>query len=300
MARRRPRRAIAPTPPAGRDDFQLIKGIGPAMERRLHEAGIHSYAQLAALSHAEIAQRVAGVSLERVSRLKWNDQARKRLARQAPRKMRDTTAAPHGRAHYATFIIDVLLDEKDRARRTKATHVQSGAEGVWAGWDEAGLAGFLRRRSAMHAPRKRRTDRARQDRAMASDSKIEAGQMLRLTETQLVPSDSAQPRRCLPSGQPFEVRGTLDFDDTLFAGDFRANCIIALYARCLGGRLQYIGEAHIAAITDRRNIFQIAGRPLSPGMYRLQAVVAVAWKIGPAALSRDDCTRLAGDYFLIY
>jgi len=54
------RRQAQPAPssqPAGlpRDDLQRIRGIGPALERRLRAQGIHSYAQLAAMSERELA-----------------------------------------------------------------------------------------------------------------------------------------------------------------------------------------------------------------------------------------------------
>ena len=43
------------------DDLKLINGIGPAVERRLHGIGIYTYAQLAALSPADIAAAVASI-----------------------------------------------------------------------------------------------------------------------------------------------------------------------------------------------------------------------------------------------
>jgi hypothetical protein len=55
------------------DDFKLIKGIGPAIERRLHEVGVTTFAQLAALSPDGLATLVegAGVSSERIVRQDW-------------------------------------------------------------------------------------------------------------------------------------------------------------------------------------------------------------------------------------
>ena len=62
------------------DDLKLINGIGPAVERRLHSVGIYTYAQLAALSPADIAAAVAdlaGLSAERIIKQDWIGQARK-------------------------------------------------------------------------------------------------------------------------------------------------------------------------------------------------------------------------------
>ena len=55
------------------DDFKLINGIGPAIERRLHEVGVTTFAQLAALSPDGLATLVegAGVSPERIVKQDW-------------------------------------------------------------------------------------------------------------------------------------------------------------------------------------------------------------------------------------
>ena len=55
------------------DDFKLINGIGPAIERRLHEVGLTTFAQLAALSPDGLATLVegAGVSPERIVKQDW-------------------------------------------------------------------------------------------------------------------------------------------------------------------------------------------------------------------------------------
>lgn len=48
--------AASPAPADKPDDLTAIVGLGPAMARKLHQAGIVSYAQLAALSEPEIAR----------------------------------------------------------------------------------------------------------------------------------------------------------------------------------------------------------------------------------------------------
>jgi Helix-hairpin-helix domain len=56
------------------DDFKLIKGVGPAIERRLHDAGVTTFAQLAGLSPDRIStlvENVGGVSTERIVSQDW-------------------------------------------------------------------------------------------------------------------------------------------------------------------------------------------------------------------------------------
>ena len=79
------------------DDFKLIKGIGPAIERRLHEVGITSFAQLAALSPdglATLIDSVGGVSSERIAKQDWTGKAEALAAT----SMASAQAASEGRA----------------------------------------------------------------------------------------------------------------------------------------------------------------------------------------------------------
>jgi hypothetical protein len=69
--------------PARIDDLELINGIGPAVEKRLNGVGIFTFAQLAALSPADVAAAVAGLaglSAERIVKQDWIGQARKLAA----------------------------------------------------------------------------------------------------------------------------------------------------------------------------------------------------------------------------
>jgi|GEM_PF-6082221 len=69
--------------PAKADDLKLINGIGPAVEKRLNDVGIFTFAQLAALSPADIAAAVTGISglaSERIIKQDWIGQAHKLAA----------------------------------------------------------------------------------------------------------------------------------------------------------------------------------------------------------------------------
>ena len=48
--------ADAPDAPAGDDDLKRLTGVGPAAEKKLHAAGLTTFAQIAALSADEIAK----------------------------------------------------------------------------------------------------------------------------------------------------------------------------------------------------------------------------------------------------
>ena len=68
----------APRPMNGSDNLQRIKGIGPAIEKTLHELGIFSFQQIAELTEYDIdrvANRLRGFR-SRIYREDWIGQAR--------------------------------------------------------------------------------------------------------------------------------------------------------------------------------------------------------------------------------
>lgn len=72
----------APMAKAGdKDDLKLLSGIGPALEKKLNEAGVTSFAQIASWGDAEIADFGEKLSFKgRIEREGWVDQAKKLAA----------------------------------------------------------------------------------------------------------------------------------------------------------------------------------------------------------------------------
>lgn len=76
--------APAPAPAAaasaGPDDLKQLSGVGPALEKKLHDAGVTTFAQIAAWSATDIAEMDEKLSFKgRIERDGWVEQA-KRLA----------------------------------------------------------------------------------------------------------------------------------------------------------------------------------------------------------------------------
>jgi large subunit ribosomal protein L21 len=70
----------APTQTASeKDDLRMIKGIGPAIEKKLNNAGIHTYAALAALSREDL-EKILGNQINRLQDEKELIAQAKRLA----------------------------------------------------------------------------------------------------------------------------------------------------------------------------------------------------------------------------
>ncbi|MEX0284824.1 MAG: endonuclease [Paracoccaceae bacterium] len=72
--------APAPTAPAasgGADDLKRISGVGPGLEKKLHEAGVTSFAQIAAWTEADVAHMDDVLSFKgRITRDDWIGQAK--------------------------------------------------------------------------------------------------------------------------------------------------------------------------------------------------------------------------------
>ena len=62
---------------AGADDLKQLSGVGPALEKKLHAAGVTSFAQIAAWTEADVAAMDEKLSLKgRIEREGWIAQAK--------------------------------------------------------------------------------------------------------------------------------------------------------------------------------------------------------------------------------
>lgn len=80
-------KAEAPKPAAkaakaeGADDLKQLSGVGPALEKKLHEAGVTTFAQIAAWTEADIAEMDEKLSFKgRIEREGWVEQAKEKIA----------------------------------------------------------------------------------------------------------------------------------------------------------------------------------------------------------------------------
>lgn len=142
-----------PGSPQNADDFKLIKGIGPALGVRLHEAGILTYRQLASLTPDVLASRVHGLSAKQIALQDWMGQARKLASKKSPPKSaRKVVLKKAVHQHYENFTLEFLVDQKHTVRRTRVAHIQSGDADTWAGWEARQLVDFLARHTGVRVP----------------------------------------------------------------------------------------------------------------------------------------------------
>jgi large subunit ribosomal protein L21 len=76
-AEAKPKAAKAETAAAGGDDLKQLSGVGPALEKKLHEAGVTSFAQIAAWGEDDIAAFDEKLNFKgRIEREGWVEQAK--------------------------------------------------------------------------------------------------------------------------------------------------------------------------------------------------------------------------------
>jgi predicted flap endonuclease-1-like 5' DNA nuclease len=69
--------AEAPAAAAAADDLKQLSGVGPALEKKLHAAGVTSFAQIAAWTEADIAEFDEKLNFKgRIEREGWVEQAK--------------------------------------------------------------------------------------------------------------------------------------------------------------------------------------------------------------------------------
>ncbi|MGE5377783.1 MAG: hypothetical protein ACM3XO_22205 [Bacteroidota bacterium] len=135
------------------DDFKLIHGITQGIENRLYAAGIQTYTQLASLTAQEIILKLGKgkrYSPRQIEEQNWIGQAQRLIPNLVQNKSdKKEITKPAIRQHYENFTIELLLDQKNLARRTHIVHVQSGDADTWAGWKTEQFLDFVVRHTGI-------------------------------------------------------------------------------------------------------------------------------------------------------
>jgi hypothetical protein len=122
--------------------FRDLRGIGPATEARLHEAGVYTWEALGAAASALAAVRGNGDTLREVANLV--------AAQRTEAGGREALRLPGGERLDA-FVLRMALAPDGEPQRCTATHVRTGTEQVWAGWAPAELARFIEEHAGLRA-----------------------------------------------------------------------------------------------------------------------------------------------------
>lgn len=279
-------------------DLKVITGIGPAVEKRLHEAGIVRYDQLARMTPAELAEILSGmvgVNAASIAEKGWIEQA----ARMPPQveELNPEKSAPTGnnRQHYVGFTVELLLDKDNNVRRTRAIHVQTQKEATWAGWDGDRLLDFMMDEAELY-PEKASVDkpisqpRAAEIPPTVQDMERGSGftniperipaslQGSFWVDTMNFYSPQGEDLKwMIPASQPFTVRLGLDLSKLEITGgvQLQYKASIFIHQRSNGGRRELVKD-HGELLFAKSTSISVTAQGLSTGKYQLEALVALS------------------------
>jgi hypothetical protein len=268
------------------DDLALIHGIGPAIQRRLNEGGIFTFARLAALSPAEVlpcVEDLTGMSVDRIEQQDWTGQARELASRPAPPEA-ERTATPN-RQHYATFTVELLLDEDNEVRRTRVAYIQGGNEDAWAGWEERRMVQFITRHAAPRLPVAETALASPAVAQAAAPAPAELAGTFRMDRLDMMPPDRAGYHGMVRHNQPFIMELTLDMAQVTVRDKGPLQYTATVYGKNLNdGSRQIVGEARGSIMPRDQVTLSMEGRRLPRGIYRLESVATLALQAGKPSL----------------
>jgi len=120
--------------------FRDLKGIGPATEARLHEAGVYTWEALGAAASALAAVRGEGDTLSEVADL---------VAAQRTEAGGQAALRLPGGERLEAFVLRMTLAADGEPLRCTVPPARTMAEQAWAGWTPADLARFIEERSGL-------------------------------------------------------------------------------------------------------------------------------------------------------
>jgi hypothetical protein len=268
------------------DDLKLINGIGPAVEHRLRGVGIYTYAQLAALSPADIAASIVGLSgltAERIIKQDWIGQARRLASESISSKAQEEieaaveSQAPIEHAHAA---IPSVEPQKSAMPTPVVSQVELTApiiekpESAPPVVVESEITASAAEKiefvpSVVTASSSREAQITPPVVAMIGSVSVP-----RLRKIETMPAGAHTPQKCLSYDQPIDVHLTLDLDDLRVSGDTQFNYKASIFSKNLEEHSrQVVGETSgIIMSTDKITII-VKGIVLPRGTYHLKAVV---------------------------
>lgn len=297
-------------PDRASDDFTLIKGIGPAVQKRLHEANIFTFTQLASLKPKKLAkllEDMAGFSPERITSQDWIGQANRMAIKTEKTTINPSTYPINHSQHYASFTVKLLLDKDNLVRRTQVENIQNNEEiSAWAGWDIIRLSQFFKSSARLNIPVPEYTPDSKPEKGDQSPKKKEtqdsleknvevSSHMLKgipiVRETQLFSNHGERLNNFVEDDEPFRVHLFLDLSEIDNPSGEKLNYQVTLFTKPFGSRSRTLaGQFEGTYAADETPEIKLQAKPLSPGEYLLEALVALR----PVSLPDHPTNRILG------
>lgn len=263
------------------DDLTQIHGVSQAMEHKLNQAGIFTFAQLAGMSTEKLTVLFSHMR-------GWSAEKEKDLIIQAQELMETKAMAGDppsndNTQYLAQFSVDLLLDNQKRVRRTHIIHAQSGTPDSWAEWNQDRLADFILK-NAMIKPDQMHTETVEtkpilknpRENAKQAKKKEIAGD-LNISEVEIQTKSGTVTHWLVKAEERFAIRLTLDMSKALVSPDTVLKYQTEVYVKNLSdGKRHSIGE-NKGTLTSRNLLpLTINCTALPQGSYRLEAYITLS------------------------
>jgi predicted flap endonuclease-1-like 5' DNA nuclease len=293
-----------------KDDLQRIQGIGPAVEKRLNQAYIRTYAQLSPLQPDEIAEilkskvGLSGLQPEEVEKIQknmvrfsseriadegWIKQAED-LHSEIESGKKNQGVNPKGGMHYTVFTVEFLLNDDNEVRRTLIKNVQTESQTSWASWDPSRLTEFFIENAGLNIPQpveeqipQLKTELAVQAQSSepsmkkkpaGANSTIPIGGEVSLQKIMIKGVDWKTSPQQIHSEHPFTVQLTLDLHNLKSPAEQSMDYSAVIFAKPLSAEpRQMLTETEGNLNLSDCVDLEIADLQLAPGIYRLEAFV---------------------------
>jgi hypothetical protein len=277
------------------DDLRAIRGIGRETARRLRDAGVRTFTDLARHSPSEIATK-ARVSVQRVEGEDWIGHARELAERSLRTGAEGAETAIDEAEHRESFILRLTLDDDNTVIRTLVTHVRSEREApAWAGWDTAQLLEFLSEycdlgeeaeatptggavpsAASVGEPEPARPAVAAAGKPAPAPLTPPPPSEVQLGELEVVSAATGASQWSLEAGEPFAVRLAFDPQVAEESGREPLAYTVSIFARTLGEsprRTETVGEVAGKLPGTRLPTLGVLSSGLPRGIYRLEGAV---------------------------
>lgn len=320
------------------DDLKVIHGIGHVTEIRLQDNGIRTFTQLAMQSPEDIATLLGNISASEIRKQRWILQARRFAGKKTkgvkPNRVEKSDATHH--QHYQNFTLEFLLDEKNRIRRLRVTHIQSGDVDTWTGWCLKEISQFLTRHAGVRipythpVPQKHLVPSPANKKAEPAQETINPFPLLPVEPAiqaqpivihSLPPDvpppptinhplqllkwvnslpDSDNPIQSISQGSNFDVQIILDISKTSLFDCHHLAVTGMLFAKKLGsGSRQVVGETQLVIPYTPIITLGIHNTSLTSGIYRQEALVTLRSAEGITPPTEIDAS-FQGGIFQVY
>ncbi len=298
---------------ADHDDLTCIRGLNPKIANRLYNVGILTFAKLAAMSPEDVISRIGpsgGVSVETITKRDWIGQAAS-LSEAKNKSLRSEATALQA----VSYVIELFVDEKKQVQKTRIYHVQSNEDEDWQNWEESRLLTFFRKRPELALPKSSvptssqevetnaiipRVQLSKADKHVGSLDSISKTRIASkthkeainpspphsptekssanpsLTGLEIILANEKFPSQIISSNRPFKLRLVMDLSGSAALQPDHINYNALVSAQNLHDRRnQIIGQSNGVFKPTEQTTLNLEGRPISPGIYRLSALVTL-------------------------